>query len=121
MAGPVITALLSPNPASGSQTADGLEDTLASASTLSQGGTFLPQVDLSNMADGDQTEIRIYNQANASSSLVQEVYLSFANKQSDPLPPLPAIPATIGWKLTLKQTAGTNRAYQWSVLNLNGT
>jgi hypothetical protein len=121
MAGPVITTLLSPNPASGSQTADGIEDVLASATALSQGGTFLPQVDLSNMADGDQTEIRIYNQANSSSALVQEVYLSFANKQSDPLPPLPALPATIGYKLTLKQTSGTNRTYQWSVLNLNGT
>jgi hypothetical protein len=122
MAGPVITTLLSPNPASGSATPTlGAETTLASATALGQGGTFLPQVDLSNMADGDVTEIRIYNQANSLSLLVEEISLSFANGQTDLMPPLPATPATIGWKLTIKQTAGTARAYQWAVLNLNGT
>ncbi len=121
MAGPVITTLLSPNPASGNTTpVIGTETTLASAAALGQGGTFLPQVDLTNLADGDILEIRIYNQANGSSLLVEEVCLSFANGQTDLLPPLPALPATIGWKLTIKQTAGTPRAYQWSVLNLNG-
>lgn len=123
MAGPAITTLLSPNPATGNAgtLTIGTETTLSSATALSQGGTFLPQVDLSNMADGDVTEIRIYNQANSSSSLVEEICLSFANGQTDLIPPLPAIPATIGWKLTIKQTAGTGRTYQWSVLNLNGT
>ena len=121
MAGPTITTLLSPNPAQGNQTADGSEDVLASASSLGSSGVFLPQIDLSNMAAGDVTEIRIYNQANSGSSLVQEVYVSFSGAQSDVLPPLPALPATIGYKVTLKQTAGTNRSYQWSVLNLLGT
>ncbi|MGA8550321.1 MAG: hypothetical protein WB678_08795 [Stellaceae bacterium] len=123
MAGPAITTLLSPNPATGNISAltIGTETPLAAATSLSQGGTFLPQVDLSNMADGDVTEIRVYNQANSSSTLVEEICLSFANGQTDLMPPLPAVPATIGWKLTIKQTAGTARAYQWSVLNLNGT
>jgi hypothetical protein len=122
MSSPVITTLLSPNPASGSTTPTiGTETTLASATSLSQGGTFLPQIDLSNMADGDATEIRIYCQANASSSLVTQCYMAFANAQGDPLPPLPALPATIGWKVTINQTTGTARAYQWSVLNLYGT
>jgi hypothetical protein len=123
MSAPAITTLLSPNPASGNTTPAGLntETTLASATSLSQGGTFLPQVDLSNMADGDVTEIRIYNQVNSGSSLVLQCYMAFGNAQGDPLPPLPAIPATIGWKVTVNQTAGTARAYQWSVLNLNGT
>lgn len=120
MPGPVITTLMTPSPAAGNQTADGSEDVLAAASSLSQGGVFVPQIDLSNMQDGDVAEIRIYGQANSSSSLVQQVYLSFANKQSDPLPPLPATAAATAYKLTLKQTAGSNRAYQWSVLNLNG-
>ncbi len=123
MAGPVITTLLSPNPATGNTSAltIGTETTLASATSLSQGGTFLPQIDLSNMVDGDVIEIRVYNQANSSSSLVEEISLSFANAQIDLMPPLPAIPATIGWRLTIKQTVGTGRTYQWSVLNLNGT
>ena len=122
MAGPAITTLLSPNPATGNTGAltIGAETILAAATSLGQGATFLPQVDLSNMADGDVTEIRVYNQANSASSLVEEICLSFANGQTDLIPPLPAIPATIGWKLTIKQTVGTGRAYQWSVLNLNG-
>jgi hypothetical protein len=123
MAGPVITSLLSPSPATGntSALAIGAETTLASATALSQGGIFLPQVDLTNMADGDVTEIRVYNQENSLSSMVEEICLSFANGQTDLMPPLPAIPATIGWKLTIKQTTGTGRTYQWSVLNLSGT
>lgn len=122
MSSPIITTLLSPNPASGSTTpVVGTETTLASATSLSQGATFLPQIDLSSMADGDVAEIRIYGQANGSSSLVQQCYMAFANAQGDPLPPLPALPATIGWKVTINQTAGTARAYQWSILNLNGT
>ena len=122
MAGPAITTLLSPSPATGNTGAltIGTETILAAATSLSQAGTFLPQVDLSNMADGDVTEIRVYNQANSSSSLVEEISLSFANGQIELMPSLPAVPATIGWKLTIKQTAGTGRTYQWSVLNLNG-
>ncbi len=119
MAGPVITTLLSPNPASGNQTADGLEDTLASGTAVS--GTFMPRIDLSNMADGDIVEIRGYTKANGSGSEGQSWVVSFANKQTDVVPPLPATPTAEDYKVTLKQTAGTNRTYQWSVLNLNGT
>jgi hypothetical protein len=120
MAAPVITTLLSPNPASGNQAADGNEGVLAVATSLSQGGTFKPKVDLSDVADGDIVELRGYDQANGASSLVQSWYVSFANAQSDPAPDLPITVATIGYKVTLKQTAGTDRTFQWSVLNLSG-
>src|SRR5579863_9590896 len=119
MAGPVITTLLSPNPASGNLTADGLEDTLASGTAAS--GTFMPRVNLANMADGDVVELRGYTKANGSDTEGQLWYISFANKQSDVLPPLPATPTAEDYKVTLKQTAGTNRTFQWSVLNLNGS
>ena len=119
MAGPVITTLLSPNPASGNQTADGSEDTLASASAAS--GTFVLRVDTSNMADGDVTELRAYSKANASGSEVLCWYVSIANAQGEVLKYSPPIPTAEDIKFTLKQTAGTNRTYQWAVLNLNGT
>lgn len=122
MSSPAITTLLSPNPASGSTTpVVGTETTLASSTSLSQGGSFEAQIDLSNMADGDVLEVRYYNQANSSSSLVQQAYMAFANAQADALPPLPAVPAVNAWKVTINQTAGTARAYQWAVYNLYGT
>lgn len=119
----VITTLLSPNPASGNTTPSALntETTLASATSLSQGGSFQALIDLSNMADGDVLEVRYYNQANGSASLVQSAYMAFANAQADDCPPLPAIAAVNAWKVTINQTAGTARAYQWSVYNLYGT
>ena len=92
MAGPVVTTLLSPNPAQGNQTADGSEDTLASSTSLGQGGTFQARINLSNMADGDILEIRYYDRANSSDTEGQALYISFANKQTDVLPPLPAWP-----------------------------
>lgn len=122
MTAPIITTLLSPNPASGSTTpVVGTETTLASATSLSQGGSFQLQIDLSNMADGDVLEVRYYSQANSSSSLVQQAYMAFANTQGDPCPPLPAVPAVNAWKVTINQTTGTARAYQWAVYNLYGT
>lgn len=119
MAGPVITTLLTPNPASGSQTADGLEDTLASATAAS--GTFLLKVDTANMADGDILELRAYTKARSTDTERQVAYISLANAQSDPLAFLGPIATDADIKFTLKQTAGTNRAYPWAVLNLNGT
>ena len=119
MSGPVITTLLSPNPASGNLTADGTEQTLANSTAAS--GTFMPRVSLANMVDGDIVEIRGYSKANGSATERQCWICSFANAQGDQLPPLPATPTAEDYKVTLKQTAGTNRTYQWSVLNLNGT
>lgn len=123
MAGPVITTLLSPNPGSGNQTADGSEDVLASSTSLSVGAIFQPIIDVSNMADGDVLVVKTYKQANGSGSLVEESAVSFANAQSDDTPPLPVTACAngVGYKVTLTQTAGTNRTYQWSVLNLLGT
>lgn len=122
MSSPVITGLLSPSPASGTTTPTvGTETALAFATSLSQGGTFQAQIDLSNMADGDVLEVRYYNQANGSSSLVQQAYMAFSNAQTDTCPPLPAVVAVNAFKVTINQTAGTARAYPWAVYNLYGT
>lgn len=123
MAAPVVTTLLSPNPADGTTSAlvIGTETTLASATSLSQGGTFKPKVDLTNMADGDVVEIRGYDQAISSSSLVEDWMLSFANGQTDLCPPLPETTSVYAYKVTIKQTAGTGRTFAWSVANMYGT
>lgn len=123
MAAPVTTTLLTPNPATGTTAAltIGTETTLASSTSLSQGGAFKPHIDLTNMADGDVVEIRGYNQATSGSVLVEDWVLSLANGQTDLCPPLPESTAVYAYKLTIKQTAGTGRTFAWSVTNMYGT
>jgi hypothetical protein len=65
MAGPVITTLLSPNPANGTQTTDGTENSLASGTAS---GTYVLTLETINMADGDVLEIRGYHKPGASST-----------------------------------------------------
>lgn len=121
MAGPVITTLLTPNPASGNVTPTtlGTPQTLASGTAVS--GTFMPRVNLSNMADGDIVVFTVLTKANGSDTEGQSWYISFANKQIDVLPPFPITPTAEDYNFQINQTAGTLRAFQWSVLNLNGT
>jgi hypothetical protein len=67
VAGPVITTLLSPTPASGSLTADGNSNAITGGSAS---GTFLPQVNLRNMAAGDVVEYRAWKRASGSDGTV---------------------------------------------------
>ena len=67
MAGPVITTLLWPNPADGSLTADGNSNVLCGGSAS---GTYLPQLDLRNMAAGDVVEYRCWKRAYGSDGTV---------------------------------------------------
>ena len=118
MAGPVITTLLSPNPASGSQTTDGTENSLVSGTAS---GTYVLTLETVNMADGDVLEIRGYHKPGASATKRQNFYLALSNTQGDPGFISPPIPTEGYVEFTIKRTAGTDRSYKWSVLNLNGT
>lgn len=96
--------------ASGNQTADGLEDTLTSGTSA---GTYVLAVNCANMADGDTLELRIYGKANASDTEALIYFASFSNLQSSPLKLSIPVAAPSDYKATLKQTAGSNRTYQW--------
>ena len=96
--------------ASGNQTADGLEDVLTTGTTA---GTYVLAVNVTNMADGDVLELRIYGKANASDSETLIYFASFNNAQTEDLKLSLPTPAPVEYKATLKQTAGTNRTYQW--------
>ena len=60
MAGPATTTLLYPTPADGNLTADGNQHCIAGGSAS---GTYLPKVNLTNMADGDITELAGFGRA----------------------------------------------------------
>lgn len=119
MTAPVITTLLSPNPASGNTTTDGTEQTLASAASAA--GIYQLLIDTTNMVDGDQIELRAYTKSNGSATEHQAYFASFANAQTDLVKMSLPIATAADIKFTVKRTAGTDRAYQWGVLNLCGT
>jgi hypothetical protein len=98
---------------SGTQTAViGTEHTLYNPTTSKW---FSGYVDLSNMASGDTVEIRIYLIVKTAGAYVQYNLTTFTDAQTDDLLHIPSLPSDIGWKLTLKQTAGTGRAFDWRV------
>lgn len=119
MAGPVITTLLSPNPAIGTTTTDGTEQTLASHAAAP--GTYVLRLDTHNMQDGDGIQILPYNSADGANQRVCGGPWNLVNVQtrgifvSDPIPTADYI------KFTVQRVAGTDRAYAFSVINLNGT
>ena len=103
---------------SGSQTAViGTEHTLA---TVTDAGIYTLRVDLNNLVAGDIVELRIYSKArNATDS----ERLHYGPAEYGPIPPgaklVESVPimATGHFKATLKQTAGTGRAFPWVVLS----
>lgn len=100
---------------SGTVTADGTEQTLA---TSTSNATFQPKVDLSNMAIGDAVELRIYTKVLTGSTLHQCWKGTYANVQVNPVAIGPMLASDFSYKLTLKQTAGTDRNYDWSLLRV---
>lgn len=97
---------------SGTATADGTEQTLLSTST---GAHYSASIDLTNMATGDVTEIRIYKKVLTGSTLRQIDVFTFSGAQTSPNFFIPFVSCPFGYKLTIKQTSGTNRNYEWSV------
>jgi hypothetical protein len=98
---------------SGTQTATpGTEHVLATPTTIA---TYAFSADMVNMVAGDMTELRVYDMVDGTN--YREVYkLVYQHAQGNALAKLfPPIPVTTQAKFTLKQTAGTGRAFPWSV------
>lgn len=117
MSAPAITTLLTPNPASGNTTTDGTEQTLASGTAA---GVYQLLLNAANMVDGDIIELRAYGKANGSDAESQMYMATFAHTQTDKLKASLAIVAPSDVKFTIKRVAGTDRSYQWGVVNLSG-
>lgn len=79
---------------------------------------FTGYVDLTNMTSTDTTEIRVYVIAKTAGSYILYYMMSYTGAQSNPLVYIPPLPSDIGWKLTLKQTAGTGRSYDWKIFEV---
>lgn len=99
--------------AAASQTATiGTEHTLATATTF---GTYILLVDVANMVNDDVLELRAKIKARAAEAAVKTIYeVTLKHVQNFPIvASIPILGSAV--EFTLKQTAGTGRAFPWSV------
>jgi hypothetical protein len=100
---------------SGSQTAViGTEHTLA---TITAAGIYQLMTDIANLAAGEIVELRAYGKARSGDTerLMWGPVSYGPIVPSQLLPPSPAIVTAVSLRFTLKQTAGTGRAFPWAV------
>jgi len=107
--------------ASGTQTAVvGTEHTLRDE-TANEGEIFDAAISLGNMASGDVVEIRVYVKLLSGGTLERVYYAKYVDAQDDEgnlkskTVYIPAMTVMKEWKLTIKQTAGTGRNYDWCI------
>lgn len=102
---------------SGSTTTDGSEQTLA---TITSAGNYMFRIDVDNMVNADAILIRIKVEARASESTAKVLYSQpVMHDQGEAAIidfPWVAIPASGQYIVTLQRTAGSDRAYPWSIL-----
>ena len=99
--------------AKGTLTADGTEQTLLESSSM---GTFEGWIDLSNMASGDVAVIKVYAKLKSGGSYRQYDSASYSGAQTNPATHTARLSTKYGIKITLQQTAGTNRTYDYNFL-----
>jgi hypothetical protein len=79
-------------------------------------GAFQFLVELSTLARGDVLEVRLYEKPNDTGDTARQIKKwVFANEQDDLAWISDALLLVIGWRFSLKQTAGTGRTFQWSI------
>lgn len=102
---------------SGTQTASvSTEHTLGSSVT--DAGTYVLSVNTTNMANGDALELRIKTKTLAGDTEALYVLASYVNAQSEPIKMSIPVPSLHSLTCTLKQTAGTGRAFPWNLIAL---
>jgi hypothetical protein len=86
--------------------------------TDTNNGTFVLEVDTSNMVNGDLLEIRIYTITLSAGALVQAWKGTYQNVQINNHKISPPIASDQSIKCTLNQQAGTGRTYAWKMLRI---
>jgi hypothetical protein len=102
----------------GSQTATiNTEHTLNTTTPETTDGIYQVFIDIDAMALGDITEIRVKEKARTGDTqrTCLKAVLAHDPSADDNLWVSPALVLMNGWDVTLKQTAGTGRAYPWSI------
>lgn len=102
---------------SGTQTAViNTEHSLAAPTTAK---TRVLSVDLSNMVAGDTVELRIKAKVLTGGTIREAYTATYSHAQGAPVVFSVPVAGMYGSTFTLKQTAGTGRSFDWSVLTLD--
>jgi hypothetical protein len=99
----------------GDLTADGTEQTLWDVTTNKW---FSGWIDLENMASGDTTVIKTYVKVRSTGVATLSLWSvdTYVDAQTNkPIVFVAPMPSDIEFKVTLTQSAGTNRVYPWKV------
>jgi len=107
---------MSSQASAGNTTADGTEQVIDQRVA---DGVYQLVVSTTNLANGDTVEFRVKTKPRDAAGAVQLAYYAcYANSQSVPIKlSVPVAGSAVDF--TLKQTTGTNRAYEWSVRRLD--
>lgn len=95
----------------GTLTADGTEQTVAELTVL---GTLEGHIDLSDMQPGDTITIREYIRMRKGGGWILYDSADYTGAQAEPALHVVKLPAKYGIRVTLQQTAGVNRDYNYN-------
>ena len=102
---------------SGTQSASvGTEHSLAVSTT---GKTYVLVVDAGAMQNDDILELRIKTKVLSGGTQQVAYYALYQHVQAEPQKYSVPVPANIEIEATLKQTAGTGRAFPWALLSID--
>lgn len=100
----------------GSQTATiSTEHVLNTTTPNTTDGVFQIWVDTSAMLKGDILRVRIKEKIGAATTQRLAFRMEVQGVQDEPALVSPALVLLHGWDMTLQQTAGTGRAFPWSI------
>jgi len=95
----------------GTLTADGTEQTVVEVTTI---GTLEGYIDLANMQAGDSVTIREYIRLKSGGTYRLYDSATYTDAQTKPALHLVKLPTKYGIRVTLEQTAGVNRDYDYN-------
>lgn len=99
----------------GTQTATvSTEHTLNATSPETTHAVVQVFVDLGNMAQDDDLELRVKEKVKSGGTQRLVFFATYADAQSEAFVS-PPLQLKNGWDVTLKQTAGTGRNFDWSI------
>lgn len=94
----------------------GTEHVLNPTSPETTDGVYQLVVDLTNLAAGDRVEFAVREKVLSGASQQARVVIgAFSGPVTDKLYVSDSLILLHGWDLTLKQTAGTGRSFDWSI------
>ena len=98
-------------------TTDGTEQTLVT-DTPAAGQTYLFKIDTSAMAGSDEVEVRVKTKVRSGGTQNVALYAVYKGPQTTPIKMSIPMVEDISIQVTLKRTAGTDRAYPWKLVHL---